>query len=75
MGLWLEAGFTAEEVLAAATAGNAALIGWRADLGRLTPGRVAAMVGLAVNRPLEEALLAAPAFVGRPGPGSEGEAA
>lgn len=75
MGLWLEAGFTAEEVLAAATAGNAALTGWGADLGRLTPGSVAAVVGLEVNRPLEEALLAAPWFVGRPESQGEGEAA
>jgi imidazolonepropionase-like amidohydrolase len=74
MALWLEAGFTAEEVLGAATAGGAALCGWQ-DLGRLTPGSVAVVVGLEADRLLEEALVAAPAIVGRPEPGGEGEAA
>jgi len=74
MALWLETGFTAEEVLGAATAVGAALCGWQ-DLGRLTPGSVAVVVGLEADRLLDEALLAAPAIVGRPEPGGGGEAA
>lgn len=63
---WLEAGFSGEEVLAAATAGNAKLMGKENDVGRLTPGRLAFLAGFPKGVSIDKILTQVPLIVGRP---------
>ncbi len=63
---WLKAGFSYTEVLEAATIRGAALLGRVNDLGRLTPGSLAYVVGFPpIDRTIPN-ILERPAFVGRP---------
>ncbi|MEW5723520.1 MAG: amidohydrolase family protein [Thermodesulfobacteriota bacterium] len=59
---WRQAGWTLDEILAAATAGASALLGLGQILGRLAEGRPAFLAGF----PLASALAGPPVFVGRP---------
>jgi imidazolonepropionase-like amidohydrolase len=63
---WLEAGFSGEEILAAATAGNAKLMGKENDVGRLTPGRLAFLAGFPKGVSIDKILTQVPLIVGRP---------
>lgn len=63
---WFKAGYTGEELLGAATAGGADLLRMADEVGRLTRGRLACVVGWPEAEPLAEALLNPPVFLGRP---------
>jgi imidazolonepropionase-like amidohydrolase len=68
---WRQAGYTTEEILWAATAGPAALMGRSRDLGRLVPGALAFVAGFHLASPIssgrpEPDLRQPPVFVGRP---------
>ncbi|MBU2552425.1 MAG: amidohydrolase family protein [Proteobacteria bacterium] len=64
---WFQAGLDHQEVLAAATFQAAELLGLADDLGRLTQGAMAFLIGYDRARPLDRALTRPPDLVIRPG--------
>jgi imidazolonepropionase-like amidohydrolase len=67
---WLKAGFSHAGVLEAATLRGAILLGLDDNLGRLTPGSLAYVVGLPLTGRRVPDLTRQPMFIGRPsGPG------
>ncbi|MBW2092406.1 MAG: amidohydrolase family protein, partial [Deltaproteobacteria bacterium] len=63
---WRKAGFDGEEILSVAAPGNAKLIGREGDVGRLTPGHLAFIIGLPAHVSLADAPFEPPAWIGRP---------
>ncbi|MBW1709358.1 MAG: amidohydrolase family protein [Deltaproteobacteria bacterium] len=66
MAWWRKAGFSGSEILSIATADNAKLIGREEDVGRLTPGHLAFIIGLPDHVSLDQAPFVRPEMIGFP---------